>query len=107
MSKLARLCSCGRVVRGVCECRAMRQASTDDTRVPFREVYPKGWDELSVAYRADNPLCEHCMTKGYTTPAKDVHHIVKITKRPDLAMDRNNLMAVCRKCHSELDRSQG
>jgi len=103
--KLSRLCSCGRIVKGRCEiCQQAKAAKADDYRAPFREVYPKGWDELSVIYRAENPLCEHCLQKGFVTPAKDTHHKIKITQRPDLALDRSNLMAVCRKCHSELDR---
>ena len=107
MPKLPRLCSCGRTVTGVCECRGVKQASREDYRASKSERYPKGWDELAAAYRADNPLCERCMDHGRTTPAKDVHHKVKVSVSPELALEWNNLMSVCRKCHFALDQRNG
>ena len=67
--------------------------------------YPDGWQQLSEAYRRGNPLCERCMDHGRTTPAEDTHHKIKVSERPDLALDPANLMAVCRVCHLILDRS--
>lgn len=36
--------------------------------------------------------------------ADDRHHIIPIEERPDLAYDEDNLMNVCRMCHSRLER---
>jgi hypothetical protein len=47
-------------------------------------------------YRKDHPYCEW----DSKTPTKEVHHIIPIRVRPDLAADPNNLFAFgSRKAH--------
>jgi 5-methylcytosine-specific restriction enzyme A len=105
MPQISRLCRCGAVVSGRCDrCSGGKQASREDYRKPKGERYPKGWDHLAAAYRADNPLCERCLEQGRTIVAVDVHHKVKVSDDRDLAMEWSNLMSVCRKCHWVLDR---
>lgn len=102
--RLPRLCRCGRTVTDRCECQSIKQASAEDYRKKKSERYPSGWDQLAAEYRADNPLCERCLKHGRTTAAKDVHHKAKVSDAPELALDWDNLMSVCRKCHVILDR---
>lgn len=43
--------------------------------------------------------CQLCKVKGLYTEAETVHHIEPVRKRPDLALTKRNLMAVCDECH--------
>lgn len=106
---LKRLCKCGAIVDGKCGyCSKVKQTKTDDYRGTKAERgYGADWDRFSKRYRMLHPLCEACLTEGRTTAAVDVHHIVKISVRPDLRLDENNVMAVCRPCHKKLDMLQG
>lgn len=65
------------------------------------------WTRLSQWYRQVHPLCsdpfgEH-KRLGRIVAASEVHHRIGLAERPDLAFDVNNLMAVCRSCHRQLD----
>ena len=96
------------MVLGRCSrCDGVRSLPKRDVRPISSERYPSGWADLSRLYRAENPLCEECERHGRTTPAKDVHHVVPVSVRPDLALSWSNLMSVCRKCHWRLDRIKG
>ena len=101
--KLPRVCRCGRVVTGTCECQAIHTASADDHRPGKAQRYGKGWDDLSRRYRAKHPLCEACLVKGNTKQADDVHHRQKVKDRPDLLLQWDNLMSVCRACHAKIE----
>ncbi|WP_169980902.1 HNH endonuclease [Tautonia rosea] len=59
------------------------------------------WRRLRAAILLDKPLCEDCEAKGTTTPATEVHHIQSRARRPDLALDPDNLKPLCRSCHSK------
>ena len=55
------------------------------------------WQRLRLKVLVERPLCETC-----GRPATEVHHRISIDERPDLAFDRDNLMALCASCHSRL-----
>lgn len=60
-----------------------------------------------MAKLLSNPLCEVCLSNEIITPAIDVHHIDSFmnysnTKRLSKAYDSNNLMSICKECHSKL-----
>ncbi len=102
--KVARLCGCGRIVTGQCDaCSRISAASAEDYRGKSSERYGWRWDELSRAKRAANPLCERCEQFGLVTVASEVHHVEKVSKRPDLKYDWGNLMSVCRSCHEIME----
>lgn len=50
-------------------------------------------------------LCEECLRRGIYRPAEAVHHKIHLTptniENPEIALDWNNLEALCRKCHAE------
>jgi len=50
-----------------------------------------------------DPL-ERTSARAGSSVAEDVHHIVPIAERPDLAYERSNLMPVCRSCHKLMER---
>ena len=57
----------------------------------------------------NNPLCELCLQKDKIVPAVDIHHRDSFTNYTGLARvakayDYNNLLSVCKECHSELHR---
>jgi 5-methylcytosine-specific restriction protein A len=64
----------------------------------------KRWKLLRAEKMRLNPLCEECENHGRVTPTAEVHHIITIDDRPDLAFEWDNLMSVCVKCHKELDK---
>ena len=102
--KLKHLCVCGRVVKGRCEsCSSAKRTSNDGYRPNSHERYGSAWNKVAANYRAKHPLCQPCMADGRTTAAKDVHHIVKVSDRPELVYDEDNLLSVCRACHKRLD----
>lgn len=57
-----------------------------------------------------DPLCEMCLSRGVTRPAKDVHHIqsfmdtIDMEMRKVLAYDPTNLMSLCDECHSAIHK---
>lgn len=69
------------------------------------------WQKLRNSYLMYNPLCEKCLEKGLTVAAKEIHHVIPISKGKDelemkeLAFNPNNLMSLCEKCHHEIHNS--
>ena len=59
------------------------------------------WLKVRSLKLAMNPLCESCEANEQVTAADTVHHKEERKKRPDLALDIDNLESVCRKCHGE------
>jgi len=60
--------------------------------------YDRRWQKVRALYLSKHPLCADCEKNGRLTPATDVHHIVK---PGDGGNDsENNLMGLCRPCHS-------
>ncbi len=47
----------------------------------------------------ERPLCQDCLP--IVTPATDVHHVMKIKDRPDLACDESNVLCLCDACHTK------
>lgn len=43
--------------------------------------------------------CQRCKAKGQYKRARTVHHRKYLRMRPDLALDDDNLEAVCDECH--------
>jgi len=63
------------------------------------------WRKLRAAYLSEHPLCEACSSQGRTTLAEHVHHRLGRKSNPDLALDFDNLKAICQPCHNaEPDR---
>lgn len=64
------------------------------------------WQQCRKAYKKSvGGLCERCLKKGLYTPAVIVHHKVYISPEnlqdAHIALDWNNLEALCRQCHEE------
>lgn len=56
----------------------------------------------SYIMKRDHNECQYCKAKGSHRRARCVHHIVEIKDRPDLALDNDNLIALCHQCHDAI-----
>lgn len=75
-----------------------RQASR---RIDKRFYQSPEWRELRARVLREQPLCAECMRRdGRVVAARHVHHIRERKARPDLALDRSNLEALCPPCHN-------
>lgn len=65
----------------------------------------KTWQQCRASYiAAQGGLCERCLAKGLISPAEIVHHKKYLdensVKNPDIALNFDNLEALCMKCHN-------
>ena len=67
--------------------------------------YGQAWRRIRAAYIAGHPLCEECKKAGRLTPASEVHHVVALADGG--THDANNLMSVCKPCHSSITAREG
>jgi len=107
--KVSRICGkCNEVVKGRCEkCFSKRLESEDKLRGTTAERgYDHQWRKLSERFRKHNPLCVKCYERGRVEPVKDVHHIKPIRTHPELRLEWDNLMSLCRECHDEIEREE-
>ena len=72
----------------------------------------KAWQSCRNEYmKRAHHLCENCLRKGIYKPAEIVHHVIELDpvtiERPEIALNFDNLEAVCRECHNELHDNRG
>ena len=60
------------------------------------------WLKLRIVKLTNSPYCEQCLLGCVYTPAYMVHHIQPISTHPHTALDEDNLMSMCKPCHSRL-----
>lgn len=61
--------------------------------------YDGMWAKFRAGYIKRNPLCRECKSKGIIRAAKEVDHIVPISKGGD-KYNEANLQSLCKSCHS-------
>lgn len=66
----------------------------------------KAWRRLRAAVLSAEPLCRECRRHGLLIEATCVDHIEPRRRRPDLALDRSNLRALCAACNNRVRRDQ-
>ncbi len=93
-------CPKAAVENGRCEDHQIkRDYANEKPSDPFYST--SRWTKVSLAYRRRHPLCEDCLSRGITTRADLVHHIIGVK---DSKVDRlrvENLRALCVACHSK------
>ena len=67
--------------------------------------YGRLWRRIRYEYIKNHPLCEECKRKGKLTPTEEVHHIIPLAKGG--THDDENLMALCKSCHSSITAQEG
>lgn len=94
---------CGKIHDANYKCKAGRitRPKADDQR--FRST--NKWTEKSKDIRErSNWLCAVCRDEGeLTTEGLEVHHIEKLTDAPELGLDDENLVCLCKRHHELAD----
>lgn len=68
----------------------------------------KAWvKRRAVILRRDGYICQWCKRYGRMTQASVVHHIQHLEDRPDLALNPENLISLCAKCHNKAHPEKG
>lgn len=103
--RISRICKCGKIVKGQCEeCSKKQSVLKEQFRTsPTERGYDHAWRKLSERFRSHNPLCANCNSNGRVTIAQDVHHIKPIRSNPELRLEWDNLMSLCRPCHKMIE----
>lgn len=91
---------CGRIHDSKFDCgkkpvrkRIVKQSET----IRYTSKMKKKSEEIKAKAKY---LCELCWHEGRITTANlETHHIEKLVSRPDLALDDDNLICLCRRCH--------
>jgi 5-methylcytosine-specific restriction endonuclease McrA len=58
------------------------------------------WRLLRRVKLVNNPWCEECLKNGVHELADEVHHIIDIEKDPTNCLSYDNLLSLCKSCHS-------
>ena len=65
------------------------------------KLYGRQWQVLRRMHLRRNPLCYDCKAKGIIKEGQEVHHIIDHKGNRALFFDPNNLMTLCKSCHSK------
>ena len=71
----------------------------------MKHRYNGAWPAIRRSYIKAHPLCEVCRREGRYTEAREVHHIIPLADGG--THDANNLMALCKPCHSRITATEG
>lgn len=96
---------CGRIHDSKFDCgRKLKRKRIVKQSEEFR--YTSKMKKKSAEIKEDaGYLCEYCLSKGMLTyKGLETHHIEKLTIRPHLALDNDNLICLCRNCHELAER---
>lgn len=70
-----------------------------------RRCYGRAWKRIRDRYIKAHPLCEECKRSGKLTVSEEVHHILPLSEGGSNRED--NLMALCKSCHSKIHAKRG
>ena len=70
-----------------------------------KKRYGTKWRKIRNAFVKKHPVCELCERKNILTPAEEVHHVIPLSKGG--SNDEENLMALCKSCHSRITATEG
>jgi len=81
-----------------------------NNRATFWQTYYQSsiWKTTRLQYKIEHPICERCLEHGTVTPMIDIHHKCPFglgktaNERWTLLSDKDNLAALCEKCHYEV-----
>jgi 5-methylcytosine-specific restriction protein A len=97
---------CRQLTQGGCiTCRRASQRQYDKQRERDPFLDSPAWRKLRKAYKAEHPLCERCEARGRITPTAEIHHKIKRSIAPELALEWDNLEAHCSPCHCRATRA--
>ncbi len=73
---------------------------------PSKRGYDGTWSEFRKMILAERPLCEEHKKIGEIIPSLEIHHVKPITTHPELRLDPDNVVALCKPCHSAITLSR-
>lgn len=85
-----------------------KQKSRTFNREDRQKIYQSAkWKKLREAKLMSNPLCQICLQRGIIKSSEDIHHADSFMNytgnmRLQKAYDFDNLISVCKSCHSFL-----
>src|SRR5438105_4299959 len=81
------------VQSGRCEQHRVQQqrAYAEQRGSSTERGYDGAWRKVRAVKLARNPLCEDCYDIGRVRVADDVHHVRKVSERPELRLYLSNL----------------
>ncbi len=95
---------CGRIhdTRVDCGKRPTRKRQVADAE---RGRYTSRWRRKSAQIKSDaGGVCEYCLAHGIVRyGALETHHIIPLIEQPDMLLDDENLIALCRVCHEQAE----
>ena len=100
---MTRACSrCGRIHPDGYRCQAWKvYAGGDERKLRNRNKWHEKARQIKEAAQS---LCEVCRREGrYRYDNLEIHHIEKLTERPDLLLEDSNLVCLCQECHKAAD----
>ena len=68
--------------------------------------HSQAWLSIRIIKLSESPDCELCLLGGVHTPATHVHHKLELGTHPELALDVENMQALCLSCHSRHHATQ-
>ena len=100
---MAELVFCSRCngIRNECGCN--HRSEVRESHKTAARGYDWKWTKLSKSFRTEHPMCQVCLRNNRITPAVEVHHLESIASAPHLRLEWNNLLAVCKPCHLEVE----
>lgn len=63
------------------------------------------WRAVAKMHLDNEPYCREHLSRGQHVPATMVHHAQALRTHPHLAVDDDNLVSLCKPCHSRLHAS--
>lgn len=82
-----------------------RKMTREETEAFYNS--PRWRRKQKAILRRDHYQCQLCKRYGRISEATIVHHKLELVEYPELAMDDDNLVSVCRKCHNKLHDEKG
>lgn len=70
-----------------------------------KRKYGRAWKRIRDKYAAEHPFCERCFERGILVETEEIHHKLPLSEGG--THDRNNLIALCKPCHSREHAERG
>lgn len=67
--------------------------------------YGRAWKRIRDKYVSQHPFCEACYEKGILVETEEVHHKKPLSEGG--THERDNLIALCKSCHSRIHAERG
>lgn len=67
--------------------------------------YGRAWKRIRDKYAAEHPFCEICYDRGIIVQTEEIHHKKPLAEGG--THERDNLIALCKSCHSSIHAKRG